>query len=341
MKKRLYRVTKGTGDRLLDRDVDNIYRRLRDIEKGTEERYTPVDVDLPVQPVQIVMNTSPETMNDVDGITVRKNGAGEVGPRKRLNVVEGSNVTISTADDGEEIDITISATGGSGTPSNTVTDVSATPSAGSATTYSRGDHTHRGVRSIKRSGGSPYYGDVTLYSADPLFWTNETDGVRVGIDLTGSGGSGTGDGISIVGLATWIRSIPTYNAPGWTVISADEWERVAFVLPANCFAHAVAWEVLTPFAGPGLTNLWLTFHDNINTGHTIQIDLTSTGTRGTAGVGSATPTTNMHSGNRNFAVNFNTSLNQRIRIKANPAGWNLNNLTQGAVKLYLLISRVW
>ena len=50
-------------------------------------------------------------------VAVRKNSAGSVYTRRRLNFIEGTNVTITVADDAgsEEVDITIDAAGGGGT----------------------------------------------------------------------------------------------------------------------------------------------------------------------------------------------------------------------------------
>ena len=47
---------------------------------------------------------------------VRKNSTGSVFERRRLNLIEGSNVTLTVADDSgnEEVDITIAASGGGG-----------------------------------------------------------------------------------------------------------------------------------------------------------------------------------------------------------------------------------
>ena len=49
-------------------------------------------------------------------ITVRKNTGGNVGTRGRLNFIEGTNVTLTVADDAgnNEVDITITAAGGGG-----------------------------------------------------------------------------------------------------------------------------------------------------------------------------------------------------------------------------------
>jgi len=47
---------------------------------------------------------------------VSKNSGGEVGPRKTINLIEGANITITVVDDpaGDEIDVTITSTGGAG-----------------------------------------------------------------------------------------------------------------------------------------------------------------------------------------------------------------------------------
>lgn len=60
------------------------------------------------------------TLNNVARTAVRKNSTGSVYDRRRLNFIEGSNVTITVADDGanEEVDITIDAAGGSGAPAS-------------------------------------------------------------------------------------------------------------------------------------------------------------------------------------------------------------------------------
>lgn len=47
-------------------------------------------------------------------VGVRKNSAGSTFTRRRVNLIEGTNVTLTVADDSnnEEVDVTISATGG-------------------------------------------------------------------------------------------------------------------------------------------------------------------------------------------------------------------------------------
>jgi hypothetical protein len=53
---------------------------------------------------------------DAQKVTVRKNSGADVGTRKRLNLIEGTNVTLTVADDGtdDEVDVTIGASGASG-----------------------------------------------------------------------------------------------------------------------------------------------------------------------------------------------------------------------------------
>ena len=57
-------------------------------------------------------------VHDWAGLTVRKNTGADVGTRRRVNVIEGSNITLTVTDDGVggEVDITIAAAGGA-TPS--------------------------------------------------------------------------------------------------------------------------------------------------------------------------------------------------------------------------------
>ena len=56
-------------------------------------------------------------LDAVAKVTVRKNTGVDTGSRRRLNFIEGSNVTLTVADDptNEEVDVTIASSGGSGT----------------------------------------------------------------------------------------------------------------------------------------------------------------------------------------------------------------------------------
>jgi hypothetical protein len=53
---------------------------------------------------------------DWDGISVRKNSTGSVFTRRRINLIEGTNITFTVADDAgdDEVDITITSSGGGG-----------------------------------------------------------------------------------------------------------------------------------------------------------------------------------------------------------------------------------
>jgi hypothetical protein len=57
-----------------------------------------------------------ESPEEEAALIVRKNSGIEVGPRRRANLIEGSNVTLTVTDDptDNEIDITLAATGGTG-----------------------------------------------------------------------------------------------------------------------------------------------------------------------------------------------------------------------------------
>jgi hypothetical protein len=59
----------------------------------------------------------------IEGITVRRNTGSNVGTQPRLNFIEGSNITISAANDSgnNEIDVTISSSGGSSSSDGSVT----------------------------------------------------------------------------------------------------------------------------------------------------------------------------------------------------------------------------
>ncbi len=50
-------------------------------------------------------------------VAVRKNGGTTIGTRRRLNLTEGANITLTVTDDpaSEELDVTIAASGGGGT----------------------------------------------------------------------------------------------------------------------------------------------------------------------------------------------------------------------------------
>lgn len=71
-------------------------------------------------------------LSNVARTTVRKNGGADVGSRRRLNLIEGANITLTVTDDAgnEEVDITIAASaGGSPNAGQTEVDFGAFPGA--------------------------------------------------------------------------------------------------------------------------------------------------------------------------------------------------------------------
>ena len=84
--------------------------------------------------------------------------------------------------------LTINASG-AGTPlsSSPPNDVAGTDAAGSSSSASRGDHTHRGVTSVNKSGDTTLYGAVTITGSGTVTITQT--GQNIDIGATGGGGS--------------------------------------------------------------------------------------------------------------------------------------------------------
>lgn len=84
-----------------------------------------------------IVNTrfgQPELITRASGLIVRKNSTGsDFGPHRRLNLIEGSNITLTVAADttNDEIDVTIAASGGGG--SITIEEVDGTPTESAST----------------------------------------------------------------------------------------------------------------------------------------------------------------------------------------------------------------
>jgi len=99
-----------------------------------------------------------DLLDAVARVKVRKNSGSDVGVRRRLNLIEGSNVTLTIADDptDEEVDVTIASTGGG------------------LTIHDGAYHERDLVLQVASDPGSPINGDM---------WFNTTDGwikIRVG-----------------------------------------------------------------------------------------------------------------------------------------------------------------
>lgn len=79
-------------------------------------------------------------------LLVQENGTSK-SERRTLNLVSGTNMTVTVTDDpvGNQVDIQFDSSGGAGTPSGSVVTETAFGQAsavGASTDYSRGDHTH-------------------------------------------------------------------------------------------------------------------------------------------------------------------------------------------------------
>lgn len=66
-------------------------------------------------------HTGPTITGDLDNnarVCIRTNSGAQVGCRRQVNLIEGSNVTLSCVDDsgGEEVDCTVTSSGGGGSP---------------------------------------------------------------------------------------------------------------------------------------------------------------------------------------------------------------------------------
>lgn len=73
----------------------------------------------PTAELQAVLDDYADRL-DGGTVTIRKNSGANVGTRPRINLIEGANVTITVADDGvgDEVAITIAASGGGGGSGN-------------------------------------------------------------------------------------------------------------------------------------------------------------------------------------------------------------------------------
>lgn len=113
-----------------------------------------------------------------NGVTGRKNGGSDVATRRRLNFVEGSNVTVDVVDSGTDLDITIASTasgGGGGTVTSfssgnlsplftTLVTTSTTTPALSFTLSNAAAHTFFG--NFTGSTGAPSFSSPSLASGD-------------------------------------------------------------------------------------------------------------------------------------------------------------------------------
>jgi hypothetical protein len=130
-------------------------------------------------------NNGTDSIREIGAVTVDKNGTA-VGTRRNINFIEGTNITLTIADDSanDEVDITIAAAGGGATNLDSLTDVVIT---------------------------SPSTGQVLKYNGTN--WINDTD-------ATGGGG-GNLDSLTDVIITTPTNTqVLKYNGTNW-VNAAD------------------------------------------------------------------------------------------------------------------------
>ena len=189
-------------------------------------------------------------------VAIRKNTGLAVGSRPRLNFIEGSNVTLTVADDAtdNEVDITIAAASGVTLASTTPSSISSTTgTVGTGTTAARSDHTHQVLTAAPSTlvvGGSNTAGvGPNLALSDhvhalPAFGTTtgtfcQGDDIRLSDDRTASG----------LRTATTTVAISTATAPTTgqflraTSSTAATWQTVTIgnvVGPASSTDNAVA-----------------------------------------------------------------------------------------------------
>ena len=115
----------GSGQLRLEDENGVIWTFSADEDSGSllisrsdeDDPFLEVDEDGNVKPIGNIIMVDGKTVDGVDVselVTVRKNSGTNVGTRPRINLIEGSNVTVIVTDDAtsDEVDITIEAAGG-------------------------------------------------------------------------------------------------------------------------------------------------------------------------------------------------------------------------------------
>lgn len=138
-------------------------------------------------------------------VSIRIRDGGAIVSRE-LVLVEGANITLSSALVDGRVELTIEATGGdAGTPASSVTDETAwgaTPAVGQSANYAREDHTHGSPTAPTAASvgadavGTASAGDAAHVAAGE--WTVRANGGTAG---TGAGIGGANGSAGAAGLA--------------------------------------------------------------------------------------------------------------------------------------------
>jgi len=130
-------------------------------------------------------NNGTDSIREIGAVTVDKNGTA-VGTRRNINFIEGTNITLTIADDSanDEVDVTITASGGGASNLDALTDVVIT---------------------------SPSTGQVLKYNGTN--WINDTD-------ATGGGGGNLDSLTDVVITSPSNTQVLKYNGTNW-VNAAD------------------------------------------------------------------------------------------------------------------------
>lgn len=156
-------------------------------------------------------NNGADSIREIGAVTVEKNGTA-VGTRRNINFIEGTNITLTIADDSvnDEVDVTITAAGGASGNLDSLTDVVITSPTNTQVLKYNGTNWVNAADSTATNLDSltdvvittPSTGQVLKYNGTN--WINDTD-------ATGGGGGGL----------TWSRKTANYTAVNGDAIIAD------------------------------------------------------------------------------------------------------------------------
>jgi len=160
--------------------------------------------------------------------SARKNSTGSIFRRSRLNLIEGTNVTLTVADDptNGEIDVTINSSGaGSGTFLG-LTDVPASY-AGAALKFARVNAGETALEFATVSGAGDVVGPASATDSVPALFDGTT-----GKLLKNSTPTGTGNPV--------LQTSPSLTTPSLNVATATSINKVAITAPATSATLTIA-----------------------------------------------------------------------------------------------------